>query len=59
MGLLASLAAQSLCFSPTWLFNGYLALDQPFHHRASVSLSAAGGGDGEGEDKNTQGVEKA
>lgn len=59
MGLLARLAAQSLCSSPPWLFNGYLALDQSLHRCASVSLSVAGGGDGEGEDKNTQGVENA
>lgn len=59
MGLLARLAAQSLCSSPLWLFIGYLALDQSLHHCASFSLSVAGGGDGEGEDKNTQGVENA
>lgn len=59
MGLLARLAAQSLCSSPPWLLNGYLALDQSLHLCASVSLSVEEGGNGEGEDKNTQGVENA
>lgn len=56
MGLLARLAAQSLCSSPPWLLNGYLAWTSPFDSVPQFSLSVTRDGGAEGKDRNTKAI---